>query len=192
VSNEQYKVAQYGQWDGYPDGQGSKILSFLKEEYNKEQFQTNINQLTYITDEESKQRWIDCGADPDSTFVNMEVSNRFKTLYPENSRDAGGQILSIVQNANQPLKLENSIRFAEDSLFCEWAYVIDLDKNELEVFKGFNKTNLSDDERFYFLQENADENGYKPLKLLATFNLEQLPSEEDFLSALEELEEEEV
>ena len=24
------KVAQYGQWDGYPEGQGSTILNFIK------------------------------------------------------------------------------------------------------------------------------------------------------------------
>lgn len=25
----QYKVAQYGQWDGYPEGQGITVLTFL-------------------------------------------------------------------------------------------------------------------------------------------------------------------
>ena len=30
ISQEKTKVAQYGQWDGYPEGQGVKILSILK------------------------------------------------------------------------------------------------------------------------------------------------------------------
>lgn len=29
--NDQCKVAQYGQWDGYPAGQGVNILAFLRE-----------------------------------------------------------------------------------------------------------------------------------------------------------------
>ena len=30
ISNGKTKVAQYGQWDGYPDGQGMTALSTLK------------------------------------------------------------------------------------------------------------------------------------------------------------------
>ena len=30
VSDNQYRIAQYGQWDGYPEGQGAAILEFLK------------------------------------------------------------------------------------------------------------------------------------------------------------------
>ncbi len=29
--------------------------------------------------------------------------------------------------------------FMHDSLFCEWAYIINLDTKELEIYKGFNK-----------------------------------------------------
>ena len=29
-SNEKYKIAQYSQWDGYPDGQGKTVLEFLR------------------------------------------------------------------------------------------------------------------------------------------------------------------
>ena len=30
ISENKTKVAQYGQWDGYPEGQGKTILKFLK------------------------------------------------------------------------------------------------------------------------------------------------------------------
>jgi hypothetical protein len=29
ISKGEYKIAQYGQWDGYPSGQGSVVLNFL-------------------------------------------------------------------------------------------------------------------------------------------------------------------
>lgn len=29
-SNGEYKVAQYGQWDGYPEGLGVQLLKYLK------------------------------------------------------------------------------------------------------------------------------------------------------------------
>ena len=30
IKDGKYRVAQYGQWDGYPEGQGMNILNFLK------------------------------------------------------------------------------------------------------------------------------------------------------------------
>ncbi|MHC5949058.1 hypothetical protein ACVXZ3_04645 [Providencia hangzhouensis] len=30
-----YKVAQYGQWDGYPSGQGLTLLTFLRDKLKK-------------------------------------------------------------------------------------------------------------------------------------------------------------
>lgn len=34
----QYKVAQYGQWDGYPEGQGITVLTFLRDKMDLELF----------------------------------------------------------------------------------------------------------------------------------------------------------
>ena len=31
ISDDEYRIAQYGQWDGYPEGQGAAILEFLKD-----------------------------------------------------------------------------------------------------------------------------------------------------------------
>ena len=34
----EYKVAQYGQWDGYPSGQGLTCLHFLRETMDEDKF----------------------------------------------------------------------------------------------------------------------------------------------------------
>lgn len=101
------------------------------------------------------------------------------------SRDLGAKVLNnIVNSADTEILLKNSIDFAGDSLFCEWAYVVDLDKGTFEVFQGFNKEPLADGERF----ANApfDHEEYKQVKHRATFRLSELPSVEDFLAALQE------
>ena len=53
--------------------------------------------------------------------------------------------------------LQNTIDFAADSLFCEFVYVVDFDKNTYEIFEGFNKNFLDPNERFSFLINNKTE-----------------------------------
>jgi hypothetical protein len=46
----------------------------------------------------------------------------------------------------------DSHTFLVDSLFCEWAYIINLDENVLEIYRGFNKE-PSDKGRYASLKE---------------------------------------
>jgi hypothetical protein len=72
------------------------------------------------------------------------------------------------------LGLKNSKSFAADSLFCEWAYVINLDNDTLEIYKGFNTKRLSKEERFYYLNSLISENKYKPVKHVKTYKFSEL------------------
>lgn len=189
--NGQYKVAQYGQWDGYPSGQGVDILSFLKNKYNKDKFSNALEKVRFGTNEEIEEQWIACGANKGQEWVSSEISDIHRKKYPENSRDTGSEILNIIQNdTKKELVLYNHLEFAKDSLFCEYAYVIDLDKNTFEIYVGFNKEPLSERERFFFggekLKVEYKENyEYYPVKLLRSYDLDNLPSQNDFLKELE-------
>jgi hypothetical protein len=172
----EYKVAQYGQWDGDPSGQGLGVLNFLKSIYSNDSqtewfdFIRKVKKCNWITNEESN-----------------EINNikNWRSKYPELSRDTGSDILQVIKNKKTPLKLANQLDFANDSLMCEWCYVIDFDKNTFEVYKGFNKKPLGKTERFY--STSCDERGYYPVRFIASFalsNIDQL-SEEEFLTKTE-------
>jgi len=192
VQDGQMRVAQYGQWDGYPSGQGMTVLNFLQA-YSPEQFRHNVSQVYEMSDERVKALWAECGAD-DSGWVNMAVSDKFNARYPHLSRDCGAQILSYIEAATEPVGVNLSVEFAADSLMCEWAYVIDLDKNTLEVYKGFNQVPLETGERFDFLSANAylerrGEDQYYPVKMVQKFSLFDLPDEREFVELCEPHEE---
>jgi len=175
--NGEYRVAQYGQWDGYPEGQGVTILEFLHR-VNMDEFKTAIDNCRWITKEELDE--INDGIDK-GYIVNWQKR------YLELSRDTGGEILEVITFKNKRI-LQNSLDFANNSLFCEWAYVVDLDQNTFEVYKGFNKEKLSETERFYNVENN--EKDYKPVKFLKSFDLSNLPTKDEFVAAFAEEDEE--
>ena len=204
ISKGETKVAQYGQWDGYPSGQGVDILEFLKvlvndkkekkqllEEHKKsgwardnakqflslknlsiENFKESLDSISFFTEEEIN-------------ILNENTSKSFEDR-PYLSRDVASGVLWEIAKGNVD-KLISYQDFAGDSLFCEWAYVIDLDKETFEVYKGFNKTLIDETERFFYLQKEEKE--YKPVSLLKSYNLNDLPKYEEFIKLDKEDEE---
>lgn len=180
VLGGEYKIAQYGQWDGYPSGQGSTILEFLLTA-DRPAFVEKVRAAKFH--------------DADSIRALNEqierdgLQNTWTAKWPWLSRDAGGKILAIVDQHEPGIQLKNDIEFAADSLFCEFAYVVDFDKGTFEVFKGFNQDPLAEGERFAFLGDKSDQahrdTEYTPVKHLHTFQLDALPTLEEFLALLE-------
>ena len=179
----EYKVAQYCQWDGYPSGQGLDVLKFVRDDMNRIVFEQKLRDLKTLTTEEVQEKWNSVGAD-DSGWANSEVSESFQKQYSHLHRDCGAEILNIVQESDS-LEIQKNLDFALDSLFCEWCYVIDLDKNTLEAYEGFNKTPLEEHERFKFLGGPSND-GHYPVKLKEMWSFNHLPTNEEFLEALKD------
>ena len=191
----EYKIAQYGQFDHYPDGHGARILNFCQES-DMDIFREKVRNTQWATAEYVDQKWVECGAteeEMESGYVRWEVGVKLREEYPNLSREASSDILNIVyEDFDGEVKLIDSIDFAGDSLFCEWAYVIDLDKNTFEVYKGFNTAPVEEGERFanapYEVRpEGSTQTQYYPVTHLRTWSLNDLPSEENFKNELNAL-----
>lgn len=194
ISNGETKVAQYGQWDGYPEGQGTTALKFLSTTDLKK-FKDKLKSVKFITPTKQKEieKWlksIGC----ENGWMNGEQSKLYQEKYPLLTRDNGADILNMIMESEEKTNwVTDSTDFAADSLFCEWAYVIDLDNNKFEVYEGFNTTRLTIEDRFYPLMVEADKENqrrqdygsdsvYYPIRLRKSYDLNNLPLEAEFIN----------
>lgn len=178
--DNEYKIAQYGQWDGYPSGQGVEILKFLNESNNIEKLKTNLSKVRFIDNERDK---IFLKSFLNEQELRTEEQKAWFNKYI--TRDLGAVILDSVANSTDTeIILKNSINFINDVIFCEYGYVIDFDLGTFEVYKGFNETPLEPGDRFF---EFETENGYNPIKLIVSYKLNNLPTVEEFLNLNNEI-----
>ena len=181
VLDGQTRVAQYGQWDGYPEGQGKKVLGFLAN-MDRQLFEQKVRASRFITDEEYNEAWKKAGATGE--WATQEQVDKFNAQFPALSRDHGAEILQFICVNNDGVVLKDSSSFGLESLFCEWAYVIDLDKNVLEFYRGFNTDPAADTGRFAALKtsdytpyETYDGKcAYHPVRLVKVYPLDALPT----------------
>ena len=194
IVGKQTKIAKYCQWDGYPSGRGVEALTVLKKllkptktksfEDRLKEMKQKVKGVVALTNEQVQNRWKQCGAD-DSGWVTMEVSDKFKQNNAHLSRDmGGGEVLDLVVKGKIN-ETQLDPEFVADSLFCEWAYVIDLDKKVFEVYAGFNQEPLKPKDRFFNLQKEGDK--YFPVKLVKKYKLDELPTAKNFVKEIEKL-----
>lgn len=177
VSDGEYKIAQYGQWDGYPSGQGQTIVSFLLNGFDKAVFKSQLAKCRFL-DGEGKDKEMVAAYEKNAPQWSSDPDNRtpeqkywWKTYM---TRDLGAAILeNVAKSTDDEIILRDESSFAGESLFCEWAYVLDLDKDQLEVYEGFQKNPPPEGERFASL-EVARDNGYYPVKLRKVIPLSEL------------------
>ena len=189
------KVAQYGQWDGYPSGNGIEILAFAKDKSNLEKLEKRLEEVEFITPT--------CSAKPFFKGYNKRANKNcltdndryfFETFM---SRDVGADILKNIVNedySNMPNELKGTIwlgdetKFGQDSIFCEWAYCINFQTNKLECFDGFNKSKKKQHPRFAIKKPQEGSTGnYYGIRLLKEYDLDNLPDKDDFIEDLDTL-----
>lgn len=104
------KVAQYGQWDGYPSGQGSAILSFLRTA-DLDKYQHQLSRVREITEEES---------------ASIEGNKNWARDYPHLSRDCGSDIHQLIVDGK--VSFVSLMDRKEANKWCEGFYTIDFSK----------------------------------------------------------------
>jgi hypothetical protein len=118
------KVAQYGQWDGYPSGQG---VTALYHAHNAKMIEAGLKRCRFGTEEEFEAIYATL---PQMNYLGTEDSNNFDLLYPNLTRNTGADILGVVAYSVGEVILADQSDFEQDELFCEGVYTIDFQRNK--------------------------------------------------------------
>jgi len=175
LSNGIEKIT-YNHFDSYPEGLGNGVLNFLHTIINIEELKIKVNNIILIDEkvEPTIKQIKQCIA---AKTVDMEVSEQsYKDWYCL-LRHAQGNLEKYIEVRLMP----DSKDFLLDSLFCEWAYIINFDTNKLEIYKGFNKNKNTEGR---YVNVKVPENGYYGVKLISEIDLFNLP--EKFLEGYDE------
>jgi hypothetical protein len=149
-----------------------KIVKFLSVARNIDNLKTGLeNHIYEPTEEELNAIWAECDAwDENRRAQDLPYEPNMyglHQLYPSMARGTSAGILGIIARAGLPkeedgaegspeagaeempekkIPVQLELDFANSGLFCEWAYVVDLDKEVFEVYGGSEKKH--DDHRF--------------------------------------------
>ena len=146
-------VAQYGQWDHYPSGQGVTAFEFLRGADNITNLRNNIKIKTYTPSESEMDEIVNQFAN-ENGMMTWEMGEQFTKMYPSLSRDTGAGILELIANADEIVPLVLDKEFENDDLFCEGVYTINLDDNTFTTKYGNNETVISFDEVYNIGKED--------------------------------------
>lgn len=207
IIGEEEKIA-YNHFDSYPDGKGIEVLGWLRSVVDEGRLD-EIKKLAHkvrVVDENSKPTARD--KQKLRSFTNLNVADQSEDDWYCLTREMQGD-LGLTLGSGYMLDRSN---FPLDSLFCEWAYIVDLDAEVFEVYAGFQKTlpkqgrwkgrpTLAEDTENYIAHlEWCHENDrkpfrkrraeYKAIEMIASWPLDELPGDDHFLSALGRQEEE--
>ena len=107
--------------------------------------------------------------------------------YPTLAAATGAGILGLLADTSGPVAVQKNLRFIADTVFCEWAYVVDLDQEVLEVWAG-EFTECRDVTQTRFDAFLKPEQRVRP-GMVGKFGFANLPTDEE-MDALDRIDEE--
>lgn len=164
--------AAYNHFDSYPSGLGVEVLTWAR-----------YADLDDVTARARALRMVDEDSEPSDDDIRhlehlaalrarRDVSDWYVLM-----REAQGDLDAYLRAG----VMLDGADFAQDSLFCEWAYLVNLDDRTLEVYRGFQ---TEPHERGRFASQDAHTAGYAPVALLRTYALGALPGDDEFVDEL--------
>lgn len=156
---------QYNQFDTYPEGLGEQVRRFCADH--------TVEELNQLCD------GIELVGEAPPTPEQVDKCKKAKVVDLGVSNQSLSDWYCLLRKTQYDPELtckvdfiKDSESFLGDSLFCEYAYLINLDEETLEVYTGFQK---SKPEGRY--SELPNDDGYYAVGLVNTYKLNDLPGD---------------
>ena len=167
----------YNHYDSYPSWLGRKVVEFCKLHSVKE-MNTIFDKIVMVNrdvtpTEKQIEECIKNG------YADFGVSSGKETDWYCLLRNCQGD-LECLAKAKDNAYMENNSEFIKDSLFCEYAYIINLDDEVLEFWEGFQK--VSQEGNRYGIEPDGN---YYPCKLSLTFPLNEIEDVDKIVKMME-------
>ena len=156
----------YNHYDSYPGCLGSEVVNFVRKVNNFDDLAEKVKNLTVVKESDTPSpalrkkykkftQYVSTGKD---WYATLRALQGLEFLYAV----LHGEVEHIMLNNN----------FIRDSLFCEYGYIINLDTNKLEFYRGFQQKAQKGNRYKKF------PNGkYYPCKLVGTAPLDNIPDD---------------
>jgi len=159
------KVAQYGQWDGYPSGVGICVLAFLRDKKLVKQFLTNLQKVRFM-DAKGKDKDFAESYDKNAPEWSSQPDNRTEEqkewFNKYITRDLAEEVLTNIANSkDEEIILIDRTNTGKSDGWVEWSYIINFKENTLSV------------------------HGHIDAPAIKVYDLKKLPTDEEFLKDLE-------
>lgn len=165
----------YNHFDSYPSGLGKSIFKFIKSN-SIEDLNFYFDNLILVEEKDFPNDYEKKTLDKLDYLYQYkdEKLNWFQIL---------GSTLGDLDVLNEGLFFFiNANDFIKESLFCEWGYIINLDTNELEIYKGFQKE--PNYNRYHI--DTPSKSGYYNCKLIKSISLDDIYNSNNFKTLLKE------
>ena len=175
IKNNVEKIT-YNHFDSYFEGLGQNIVDFVKN--NSIDILNKIFdkiEMVRSYDEPTQQQIAECYRYADLTVSNKSYKDWYCLL-----RNTQGNLEFYKDDLRYMI---DNKEFMGNSLFCEYAYIINLDTNELEFYLGFQKSPVNN----RFAQYVTEDDNYYAVKKIISFKLDDIP--DNWLDTVKEIEE---
>lgn len=173
------KIA-YNHCDSYPDGLGSDVLGWLRKEHHG-----------HIKRKAAELRVVDESSTPTADdierlapYANTRVGTQKTDDWYVLLRETQGNPAAVLDAG---VMLDGG-EFPRDSLFAEYGYLVNLDDQTFEAYRGFQRER-HDKGRFADREPARESNGYYPVALVASWPLGSLPTDEQLAAAFDDCDE---
>jgi hypothetical protein len=164
--------SMYNHFDSYPSGLGNDVLNFCKTVKDWDAVKVRVLKVKLVDNKYKPSKQLIAKY---SKFANLSVDRQTTEEWYCLLRELQGVgILEKVADGTVGHMIDGQ-DFITDSLFCEWAYLIDLDKMTLNVYQGFQKTPPIGTPLPNGILPEKDDDGHYPCKMIYSFPLNELP-----------------